>query len=191
MNDLRRQLRKQRRQLDRFQQTQAETQIFHRLIRSHQFQSAKHIGLYLHAFGEIQTKKIIKYAFTKNKIIYLPMICEMNQCLVWLPITQKLYNNNRFTHHTLGMKEPKKSRGLHVSQLDLIFMPLLACDSYGTRLGMGGGFYDRTLASAKYKPIRIGLAHNFQLLSQKLLRQKWDQPLDCLITPTHLLNFKR
>ena len=191
MNDLRRQLRKQRRQLDRFQQTQAETQIFHKLIHSHQFQSAQHIGLYLHAFGEIQTQKIIKYAFTKNKKIYLPMICKMSQCLVWIPITQQLYNNNRFSTHILGMKEPMKSRGFHVSKLDLVLMPLLACDLYGTRLGMGGGFYDRTLASSKYKPIRIGLAHNFQLLSQKLLRQKWDQPIDYLITPTNLLNFKR
>lgn len=70
-------------------------------------------------------------------------------------------------------------------------MPLLACDHSGTRIGMGGGFYDRTLASAPGLPFRLGLAHDFQLLSQSLKREKWDQPLDALITPTVFLAFKR
>ena len=46
------------------------------------------------------------------------------------------------------MKEPMATRGQHVSTLDLLIMPLLACDQLGTRIGMGGGFCDRTLATA-------------------------------------------
>ena len=56
---------------------------------------------------------------------------------------------------------------------------------------MGGGFYDRTLASAPGRPFRLGLAHDFQLLALPLKRETWDQPLDALITPTIFIKFKR
>lgn len=191
MNELRRQLRKQRRQLTGFQQRQAEYQVFHRLIRHPNFKNAQRIGIYLHAFGEIRTQKIIEYAFSKGKKVYLPKICNMNQCLVWVQISQQQYRTNRFSVHTLGMLEPMESRGLHVSHLDLLLMPLLACDLYGTRIGMGGGFYDRTLASAPKHPLRFGLAHHFQLIKEKLPRQIWDQTIDGLITPTQSLQFIR
>ncbi len=66
------------------------------------------------------------------------MICSINQRLVWVRISKNQYVNRRFSHHPLGMKEPMATRGKHVSKLDLLLMPLLACDQYGTRIGMGG-----------------------------------------------------
>lgn len=190
MKDLRRQLNKQRKQLNHFQQTKSQHYVLNQLRRTSYFQSAQNIGVYLHAFGEIQTNKIIEYAFSCGKKIYLPMICNMNQRLVWVRISQHQYRNKRFSTHALGMKEPMASRGLHVSKLDLLLLPLIACDLYGTRIGMGGGFYDRTLASAQYKPFRLGLAHDFQLVQKTLIRENWDQPLNGLLTPTKLLIFK-
>ncbi|NUG02992.1 5-formyltetrahydrofolate cyclo-ligase, partial [Acinetobacter oleivorans] len=145
----------------------------------------------LHAFGEVHTDLIIKLCFQKNKQVYLPMICSMNQRLVWVKISRNQYLNRRFSHHPLGMKEPMATRGKHVSKLDLLLMPLLACDQYGTRIGMGGGYYDRTLASAKHKPYRLGIAHQFQFIEHTLKRQSWDQPLDALLTPQHIYYFKR
>ena len=52
-------------------------------------------------------------------------------------------------------------------------------------------FYDKTLASAPNKPLRLGIAHDFQLVQERLPRQVWDQPLDVLITPLHIRLFKR
>ena len=78
----------------------------------------------------------------------------------------------------------------HVSTLDLLIMPLLACDHRGTRIGMGGGFYDRTLATAPHRPFRLGLAHTFQYIDQTLPRQKWDQPLNGLLTSEKFYIFK-
>ena len=186
---LRKQLRLKRRKVDFFKQQQAQQKVLNRLIRLPQFQHAQKIGLYLHAFGEIQTTQIIEYCFKQYKQVYLPMICNRNQQLVWVHITQQQYRNKRFSHHPLGMQEPMTGRGLHVSTLDFLIMPLLACDPYGTRIGMGGGFYDKTLASASCKPLRVGIAHDFQLIQQRLVREKWDQPLDALITPTKYLYF--
>lgn len=188
---LRKQLRHQRRAVSSFQQKQAQQKVLQQLIRLKHFQHAKKIGVYLQAFGEIHTRQIIEYCFKKHKQVYLPMICSMNQQLHWVKITQQQYQNNQFSYHPLGMKEPMAGRGAHVSTLDFLIMPLLACDLYGTRIGMGGGFYDKTLASAPHKPYRLGLAHDFQLIPFRLHRETWDQPLDALLTPAKYLHFKR
>ncbi|EXA91139.1 5-formyltetrahydrofolate cyclo-ligase [Acinetobacter sp. 723929] len=173
------------------EQKKAQLNVLHHLNSLAIFHSSKKIGLYLHAFGEVHTDLIIKLCFQKNKQVYLPMICSINQRLVWVRISKNQYVNRRFSHHPLGMKEPMATRGKHVSKLDLLLMPLLACDQYGTRIGMGGGYYDRTLASAKHKPYRLGMAHQFQFIGHTLKRQSWDQPLDALLTPQHIYYFKR
>ena len=191
LKSLRQQLKTKRKQVDKFQQQYSSTQVLHRLHHFPQLQQAKRVGLYLHAFGEINTQQIIEYCFAQHKQVYLPMICSMNQQLHWVRISKQQYRNKRFSHHPLGMQEPMASRAIHVSKLDVLIMPLLACDVYGTRIGMGGGFYDKTLASAPNKPLRLGIAHDFQLVQERLPRQVWDQPLDVLITPLHMRLFKR
>ncbi len=191
LQQLRRQLRKQRRSLNTFQQKQSEQQVLNRIIRLAHFQRAQHIGIYLHAFGEVHTRKLIEYCFQHGKTVYLPMICSMNQRLHWVSISKHQYRSKRVSHHPLGMKEPMAARGMHVSKLDLLIMPLLACDRCGTRIGMGGGFYDKTLADAPHKPYRLGLAHDFQLVQDILPRQAWDQPLDALLTPHRYVRFLR
>lgn len=194
MNELsfiRKNLRSKRRSLSPLEQKKAQLNVLHHLNSLAIFHSSKKIGLYLHAFGEVHTDLIIKLCFQKNKQVYLPMICSMDQRLVWVRISKNQYVNRRFSHHPLGMKEPMATRAKHVSSLDLLIMPLLACDQYGTRIGMGGGYYDRTLASAKHKPYRLGLAHQFQFIEHTLKRQSWDQPLDALLTPQRVYYFKR
>jgi 5-formyltetrahydrofolate cyclo-ligase len=192
LTQLRKKIRKQRKQVSVLQQQYSEQHILNRLRHLPEFKHAKHIGIYLHAFGEIQTRKIIEYCFHQKKSVYLPMICNMNQRLVWVKISLHQFYNQRFSYHPFGMQEPMASRGQHVSHLDLLIMPLLACDAFGTRIGMGGGFYDKTLASAPYhRPFRLGLAHAFQLVPQTLIREPWDQPLDGLLMPQQFLRFNR
>ena len=191
LKTLRKSLRQRRKQLSTFQQRQSEHKVLHQFMATQAFRNANKIGLYLHAFGEIQTDLMIRTCFKLGKQVYLPMICNMQQSLVWIKISHKHYLNKRFSQHRLGMQQPMATRGVNVRHLDVLIMPLVACDPFGTRLGMGGGYYDRSLATAKIKPIRIGLAHDFQYLAQPLLRQAWDQALDQLITPSQRYAFKR
>ena len=72
---LRKQLRHQRRAVSSFQQKQAQQKVLQQLIRLKPFQHAQKIGIYLNAFGEIHTQKIIEYCFKQHKQVYLPMIC--------------------------------------------------------------------------------------------------------------------
>lgn len=64
---------------------------------------------------------------------------------------------------------------------DLILMPLLGFDAEGTRLGYGGGYYDRTIASLGKKPMLVGLAFAAQRL-EAIPRQPHDVPLDAVVT---------
>lgn len=191
MKNIRQSLRQQRRSVSPFQHKQTEQKVCARLMRSTAFKHAQKIGLYLHAFGEVQTDLIIQQCFSLAKQVYLPMICRMNQKLVWIKINRQQYLNRRFSQHALGMQQPIATRGWPIEHLDLLLMPLLGCDAKGTRLGMGGGFYDKTLANSAVKPIRVGLAHEFQYLVEPLSRQVWDQGLDQLITPTKHFRFQR
>lgn len=187
---LRKKLRQQRRKLNRYDQFKAEMLCARQLFKHPKFISAKKVGIYLNAFGEVATELMIEKCFSLRKEVYLPIICNMNQRLYWVKISSHLYRNRRFCRHALGMLEPMASRGEHVSHLDLLVMPLLACDRIGTRMGMGGGFYDRTLATAPHHPYRLGIGHHFQYIDDLFVRQPWDQPLDSFISPKHCYYFK-
>lgn len=67
------------------------------------------------------------------------------------------------------------------SEPDVILMPLLGFDKIGTRLGYGGGYYDRTLASLRKRPMLIGLAFAAQAFDH-IPREPHDIPLDAVVT---------
>jgi 5-formyltetrahydrofolate cyclo-ligase len=73
---------------------------------------------------------------------------------------------------------------------EIIIMPLLGFDSAGTRLGYGGGYYDRTLVRLVKKPRLIGLAFAAQELAS-VPREPHDVPLDMVITERGAQIFRR
>jgi 5-formyltetrahydrofolate cyclo-ligase len=96
------------------------------------------------------------------------------------------------TENIFGILEPRLdvSKVCPLSKLDIICTPLVAFDNIGSRLGMGGGFYDRTLAHWQTHDnlYPIGLAHDCQQV-EKVPMQSWDVPLPEIITPTQNLKF--
>lgn len=84
------------------------------------------------------------------------------------------------------MTEPVGGLGRRAAALDVIVMPLAAFDDHGNRIGMGGGYYDRTLAAAASapgwrRPTLIGLAFEAQRVAPIPARE-WDVPLDWVAT---------
>ena len=136
---LRQQLRKQRRALTQRIRQQAGRKVAQRLHRQAVFRQARHIGIYLSAFGEVPTQAIIKLGLKQQKNIYLPQIRNVDQKLQWVRVNRQQWQNRRFSIHRLGMHEPRQ-RGMSVNRLDLLIMPLLAFDQHGSRVGMGGGY---------------------------------------------------
>jgi 5-formyltetrahydrofolate cyclo-ligase len=94
-----------------------------------------------------------------------------------------------------GIPEPNVATGslLEPQELHLVLVPLLGFDRRGHRLGMGGGYYDRSFAfrhSTPAPPTLIGIGYSFQELPA-IAREDWDVPLDALVTENELIEFGR
>ncbi len=94
-----------------------------------------------------------------------------------------------------GIPEPdvSPSSQLDISQMQIVLMPLLGFDRNGFRLGMGGGYYDRTLAAYRDRPAppwRIGVAYAFQEIAIHA-PSPWDVPLHAIVTETEASMFSQ
>lgn len=175
-NQLRQQIRKTRANLTALQQQQAEDSITQQALELIEERNAQHIALYISFDGEISTDKLIKILWAQGKQVYLPVLHPFNPnhllFLRYLPDIPMLKNK-------FGIWEPKLNvkNVLPLDELDILFTPLVAFDKQGNRLGMGGGFYDRTLQHWQKSPfIPVGLAHQCQQVEQ-LPTEAWDVPL--------------
>lgn len=193
-NPARRIFTRQRRALSSREKQQAASYASLHLYKlRHRLPSHAKVAIYYDDFGELPTQVLLDWCHRLGYSCYLPVVGSLgqhNKKLMFTPIYQhKLQHIATYTHR-LGMQQPQTRNLIHASQLDVIFCPLVAVDVQGNRMGMGGGYYDTTLAhSHKYshklslkKPLKIGWCYEFQVVEQ-LMCQPWDVPLDALITP--------
>ena len=180
MNALRQSLRNQRNALSKNERLQCAEQLLAKVQQITSFQSGQKIALYLANDGEIDPKHIQNFLKNQGIIVYLPIIDD--KILKFAKII------NKFKKNKFGIDEPVTTEILNAEQLDIIFMPLVGFDTQKNRIGMGGGFYDRTLAFKKQQakstnPKLIGLAFDCQKID-KIMAEEWDVPLDTVITST-------
>lgn len=185
---LRRQLRARRRALSTNQQALAARRLQRLLCRQPVFWRSRHLALYLPNDGEIDPRPLLLAALALGKTCYLPVLRGANYNSLYFvrfrPDTP--LQRNRF-----GIPEPRTGgRRLAPALLDLVLMPLVGFDRRGGRLGMGGGFYDRTFAfrqrRASHKPVLLGLAHSCQEVDA-LPVAAWDIPLDAIVTEHQII----
>lgn len=181
---LRRQLRQQRRSLTAEQQQRAAENLALNLLGNPDLHRARHIAVYLPNDGEIDPHTYLTVARRKGVQFYLPVLHPIHPGrLVFSPYHDGMaLFSNRF-----GIPEPAFRHGLRRPPwaLDAVLFPLVGFDESGGRLGMGGGFYDRTFAFTRVRPRLapklIGLAHDFQKVSA-LPVEPWDVPLHSVVT---------
>lgn len=178
-------LRRSRRQIRdnlsiEYQHT-ASTRICARIRGFEQYRQAKRIGLYQAIGGEVSLDAIWHSAPLQGKFCYFPVLNE-DKTLSFLPATPA----TSFVRNRYGIDEPDvpRSEAISPALLDIIFMPLVVFDDYGTRLGMGAGYYDRTLAGIRH-PMLIGVAYEFQRYPY-IEPQSWDIPLTGVITQSNI-----
>lgn len=147
------------------------------------YQSAQHLAAYVAVEGELDPESLLRQAHGDGKQIYLPVVPpERTGSLRFLPWKPGMV----MRPNRLGIPEPPVANtvGIAPQDLDLVLTPLVAFDSAGHRLGMGGGFYDRTFAFVKagaHKPLLLGLAYEFQRLD-RIEEASWDVPLAGVVT---------
>ena len=182
---LRRQLRNMRRQLSSAQQRKAARDLYRQLSQHPVFRRARDIALYLPNDGEIDPRPLLEAAQRRGKRTYLPVLNAWPRTHMTF---QRLMPDERLKANRFGISEPVFNRAQQrkIWTLDLILMPLVGFDELGGRLGMGGGFYDRSLAYRKrrkkgHKPTLLGLAHECQKVD-RLPLESWDVKLRATVT---------
>lgn len=187
--EIRKQLREKRKALSEIEQNNNSQQAFEHFKSFIEQQTSKNeamnIALFLSQDGELDTQQCIEYLWqTENHQVFLPVL-ETHEDLhmAFVAYTpQSIMKNNQF-----GILEPDEPHKHHLTgeKMDLVFMPLVGFDSEGNRLGMGGGYYDRSFSfkinQANQKPLLIGWAHSCQQVD-KLPKEPWDVPLNGIIT---------
>jgi 5-formyltetrahydrofolate cyclo-ligase len=184
-SQLRSLLRQQRRALDKQAQRQAARALYRQLAQHPVFRRARHIALYLPNDGEIDPRLLLQAAQRRGKATYLPILSPWPRTRM---VFQRVRQHEKMSSNRFGIAEPaaRRSRQRRAWALDLILMPLVGFDEHGGRLGMGGGFYDRSLAYRTrhvnwHKPTLIGLAHECQKV-ERLALTRWDVELDIVVT---------
>jgi len=182
---LRRQLRQARRQLTPSQQRRAARALYRQLAQHPLFRRSRHIALYLPNDGEIDPRPLLLEAQKRGKATYLPVLNAWPRTRM---VFQRIKPSESLRSNRFGIFEPAScpARQRRIWALDLILMPLVGFDEQGGRLGMGGGFYDRSLAYRKrrkngHKPTLLGLAHECQKVD-RLPLAAWDVSLQATVT---------
>lgn len=183
-SSLRQQIRISRRALSVSQRHQAALELFDRVVTLPIFISSRRVAGYLAVDAEMDPAPLLTHALEEDKKVYLPVLTDDPRTpMAFAPYRlDTTLKPNRF-----GILEPDSPmiEWLQPQQLDLVLTPLVGFDAKGTRLGMGGGFYDRTFSfrrdAARPQPYLLGLAYELQKV-EELIPQPWDIPLDAIAT---------
>ena len=147
---------------------------------------AKSAAIYLPAFGEISPLPLLLPLSKRGMAIYVPVTFGVRMRFTKLSVSA--IKRLRLRRHPLGMPAVAGRGSRSVGQVDLVVVPLVAFDSSGNRLGMGGGFYDRALAGAK-RTLKLGYAYDFQQVSA-LRVNPWDVKIDGVVTQNTMTTFR-
>lgn len=151
--------------------------IYDKIITCKEYENARNIGVYVACHKEIDLSKLWKDTVQKDKNYFFPKIYNQTT-MVFLPASKETI----FTKNKWGILEPEVNflKNTPPCKLDIIFIPLVAFDKFGNRIGMGGGYYDRLLATERPK-LLVGVAYEIQ--KQPIIEvDSWDIKLDLIIT---------
>jgi 5-formyltetrahydrofolate cyclo-ligase len=151
----------------------ASRKINERFLNSRHFLGSDTIACYLATWDEVDTNSIIERAWRANKRVFVPIISAPGEMTFTQLLPETTLVRNRF-----GLWEPVSGIQIEPSDLDVVATPLVAFDHQCNRIGMGGGYFDRTFAFLRgrhfwLRPKLIGLAFDCQKV-EKITPNPWD-----------------
>jgi len=188
---IRQQLRQQRRGLSPAEQKQAAHSLCRQLVTSPLFLRSQRIACYFANDGEIDLQPVINRIWRMGKECYLPILGGLAHNR--LDFVRYLRGEALLANRYNILEPEARHQSVPPWAIDLVLLPLVAFDIYGNRLGMGGGYYDRTLSYLRWRrwwrtPCLIGVAHDFQQI-ETLPSEAWDIPLNGVVTESGVMLF--
>lgn len=179
---LRRELRERRKRIPESYRRKAASAAARFATRHLIARRARKVAIYLSIGSELSTHPLIRLLRGRGILVFAPALTRggMRFRLLRGPLQR----------HRLGMLQPRSGPALRATRMDAVLMPLLGFDAQGSRLGQGGGWYDRTLGRHPFKPYRLGFAYAAQAVPA-LPREPWDVPLHAVATEHGIIRFPR
>lgn len=179
--ELRASLRKRRRSVSPEERLAAARQVASHVDHAFPLRAGRRVALYSPLDDELDTTPLLSLARERGCEIFLPRIDDYRATRMSFRRETATLTRNRF-----GISEPDAGQSLGSRWFDIVFVPLVAFDTRGMRLGMGAGFYDRALAWRRARtawrgPRLIGLAYAFQQLPS-IAAAAHDVRLDAVVT---------
>ena len=159
--------------------------LFEKLFQIVNSNNINFISSFISIKSEINTTQLNNYILKKNKTLCFPVVLKKDQHLIF----RKFTGETNLVEGFMNIKEPPIKNPKIIPEL--LFVPCLAFDTYGFRLGYGGGFYDRTFKYLKKnnnKYISVGYAFDGQKVSE-LPKDKFDIKLDYVMTEKKIYSF--
>lgn len=154
--------------------------IFDKVINNAYYQKATNIFIFVSYKSEVNTHDIIKHALSQGKRVCVPKVISKEEGMKAIYITSF---DELSPKAPFGILEPEIHHNniANEKDIDLVFVPGLAFDNNGGRMGYGGGFYDRFLPLIKRNCRKIGLCYSFQVVESVIMEQN-DESVSCTIT---------
>jgi 5-formyltetrahydrofolate cyclo-ligase len=192
-SDIRRQMRARRRLVTANERRNAARRFAIAADQAHVLRPGLRIAVYQPYGHEADISQLTRRAWERGCIVHAPLITDRNRFIMrFVPYEP----HARLKTNSFGIPEPANSSRDWIPplHLDVIFMPLVAFDGRGWRLGSGAGFYDRCLSHLGVerrwrRPKLIGVAYEHQLIDA-LTPGEWDVPMDAVITETRIHRFQ-
>lgn len=133
------------------------------------------VAVYWPIRDELDSRHLLTRLMDSGQPVCLPVVLGED-----LPLELRLWEMGA-PLYPAGFGTLAPDEAARIVEPDVVIMPLLGFDSHGTRLGYGGGYYDRTLGRLSKLPRLIGLAYASQELD-RIPREPHDVPLDAVVT---------
>ncbi|MBL8250419.1 MAG: 5-formyltetrahydrofolate cyclo-ligase [Candidatus Competibacter sp.] len=191
---LRQRMREARRRLTAVERAEAAAAVARRVTGWPPFGAAARIAGYWACAGELDPQPLLAAAREAGKDVYLPIVVDApSRGLRFAPYRPGCpLRPNRFS---IPEPDVPSATWLMPEALELVLLPLVAFDATGVRVGMGGGFYDRSFAFLRdsddrgRRPWLLGLGYEFQKSPGPLAPEPWDVPLHAVVTDEGLRVF--
>ena len=187
--EIRRVIRGKLRGLEPAFRAEASLTICELAARLPEFRSGKCIGLFAPLASEPDLHPLIEEAWAEGKTVLLPRLWRegTEPHLEWFAVKDwsEITESGPF-----GLREPDPERCARVepARVDCVFVPGLAFDATGMRLGRGGGYYDYFLSRMAPTVARFGVMFALQQ-TESVPRQPHDQALPAIVTEEGVLSF--
>ena len=145
------------------------------LLTNATLKRCKTIAAYLNLPSEVNLSEFIVKAQKRGQSICVPVVDATKRVMEFRDLPVNFERKDRDEEDLVLLTQKKRK----LNELDCALIPLLAFDSHGNRIGMGGGYYDKFFENSKKRPLLIGIAYELQK-AEKIVPQEWDIRMDMI-----------